>query len=45
MKIFNDRLMNGLIETDNSQVKKSSIVELKAYKPSFDVFQSQRRGI
>jgi hypothetical protein len=30
--------MRGLIEIDSSQAKKSAIVELKAQKPTYDVF-------
>lgn len=45
MKKFDERFMRGLIETDASQAKKSALVELKTIKPSYDVFQSQRRGI
>ena len=39
-RIYNERMMRGLVETDSSQVKKSAIGEIKAYKPRFNVFQS-----
>lgn len=45
MKAFDDRFMKGLTETDQSQAKKSAVVELRVKRPTFDVFQSNRRGL
>ena len=45
MKIFDNRCLHGIIENVDSQTKHSAIVEIKSFKPVFDVFQSVRRGI
>ena len=37
--------MKGKLESDQSHLKRAAVTKLKRQQPTYNVFQSQRRGI
>ena len=45
MRLYEERFLKGNLEGDNSTTKNAAVTQLRRQQPSFNVFQSQRRGI
>ena len=45
MTLYEERFLKGNLESDTSAIRKAAVTKLRRQNPTFNVFQSQRRGI
>ena len=45
MTLYEERFLKGQLESDTSAIRNAAVTKLRRQNPTFNVFQSQRRGI